>query len=79
MYWVYVLINHTAGNRYIGQTNNLKRRLEEHNGTNQNPHRFTSKYPGTWELLYSESYLTRAEAMSKEKWFFMIKTKATDD
>ncbi|MBN2210394.1 MAG: GIY-YIG nuclease family protein [Sedimentisphaerales bacterium] len=32
MFWVYILINRTAGKRYVGQTDDLDRRLEEHNG-----------------------------------------------
>ncbi len=30
-FWIYVLESIKNGERYIGYTNNLKRRLEEHN------------------------------------------------
>jgi putative endonuclease len=68
MFWVYVLFNRTADKRYTGQTSDLKRRIAEHNGENENPHRFTSKYPGKWELIYSEKLSTRSEAMIREAW-----------
>ena len=67
MYWVYVIINKEAAKRYIGQTDNLDRRLAEHNGQNKNKHRFTSKYPGKWEILYTETYQTRSKAVIREK------------
>lgn len=31
VYWVYVLVNHQARKRYVGQTADLDRRLSEHN------------------------------------------------
>jgi putative endonuclease len=68
MFWVYVLVNRNAGKHYIGQTNDLTRRLSEHNGQSENPLRFTRKYAGKWELVYSEKYPTRSEAMKREKW-----------
>ncbi len=67
MFWVYVIINKEAGKRYIGQTDNLERRIAEHNGLSQNKHRYTSKYPGKWELLHKELFDTRSEAMNREK------------
>jgi len=68
MYWVYVLVNKQVGKRYIGHTSDLQRRLNEHNGSSENNKRFTGKGLGQWELVYSEEYETRSEAMKKEKW-----------
>jgi putative endonuclease len=68
LFWVYVLINKTAGKRYTGQTSDLTRRLTEHNGESENKHRFTSRYPGNWELVHTEQYSSRSEAMNREKW-----------
>ncbi len=65
MYWVYVLEN-SYGRFYVGQTNDLERRLNEHN----NPKNASSKYTpksGPWKLVYKEEYLTRSEAMVREK------------
>jgi putative endonuclease len=68
MFWVYVLINRTAGKRYIGQTDDLDRRLIEHNGQSENSRRYTGKYQGKWELVYSEQHPSRSEAMKRERW-----------
>jgi putative endonuclease len=68
MFYVYVLKNKQAGKRYIGQTNDLNRRIAEHNGKGTNPKCYTRKFPGLWQLIYSEEYPTRSEAMKREKW-----------
>jgi len=67
-YFVYVLLNDTAGRRYVGQTDDLTRRLAEHNGLSENPRRYTSKYAGTWRIIHSEELATRSEAMRRERW-----------
>ena len=67
-FWAYVLINRQAHKRYVGHTDDLERRLDQHNGSSDNPRRFTRRYPGQWELLYSEEFQTRSEAIKREKW-----------
>ncbi len=63
MYVVYVIRSKSNNRKYIGQTNNLDRRIDEHN---TRKHRFTSG-KGPWELVYQESFATRTEAMRREK------------
>jgi len=65
MFFVYVLFNRDKNNIYIGQTNNLERRLEEHNSKLGN--HFTAKFDGMWTLIYKEELITRNEALSREK------------
>ena len=62
MYFVYVLRN-PEGRRYVGQTEDLKRRLMDH----QTGLGHYTKNRGPWELVYSEEYETRSEAMNREK------------
>jgi len=62
MFYVYVLKN-GKGRLYVGHTNNLERRITEHN-TGLSPY---TKNRGPWELAYSESFDTRGEAMKREK------------
>jgi putative endonuclease len=62
---VYVLRSRKDGKLYIGLTNNLDRRIDEHN---------SGKVPSTkgrrpLELVYFESYRDRKEASEKEKHF----------
>ena len=63
-YFVYIL--RTSSNTlYIGQTNNLKRRLEEHRKDKTKSAKYM-RYFLSFKLVYSEKYLTRKEAMQRE-------------
>lgn len=63
MYTVYVLENDT-GKHYIGFTSNLEQRLISHNQTGCG---YTSKYR-PWKLIHRETYVTKHEAMFREKY-----------
>lgn len=63
-YWVYILASHKHGTLYIGVTNDLARRLAEHQ-TNQN-NGFTSRY-GVKTLVYFESCYSAEDAILREK------------
>lgn len=65
MYYVYVLESDKDSRHYIGHTNNLERRILEHN-TNRNRKKYTSSR-GPWQLLFYEAFATRAEAMKRER------------
>ena len=71
-YHVYVLWNAAAQRRYIGQTDDLPRRLALHNGELAVQHpsarRFTAKFPGPWVLIHTEERSSRADAMRRERW-----------
>lgn len=54
MYYVYVLKNRVEGQIYIGYTEDLRRRLQQHK--NKNP-----------ELIYYEAYKSRSDARKREK------------
>jgi putative endonuclease len=61
-YWIYVLkLNN--GRKYIGQTNNLERRLMEHQ-LGRSP--YTRKHK-IKKLIYSEICNSRSDAIIKEK------------
>lgn len=63
MYYVYVIKSLTHNNRYVGSTDNINKRLNEHN---LGKSRYTSgRRP--WQLIYKEEYSTRGEAMEREK------------
>ena len=65
MYSVYVIRNQ-QGVFYKGQTSDLPKRMQEHNNPDGSFKSFT-KNKGPWELIYSEEYSTRSEAMLREK------------
>ena len=61
MYYVYYLVNE-AGESYVGYTNDLKRRLGEHNaGENK------STKGHIWRLVYYEAYLCETDAQRRER------------
>ena len=63
MFYVYILKSEKDNSFYIGQTNDLDKRLNSHN---QGLSRYTSrKLP--WVLVYSEEYKTRKEALGRER------------
>ena len=55
MYYVYSLRNKKTKELYYGYTNNLERRINEHD-KNQN-----------WELIYYEAYKSEIDARTREK------------
>ena len=62
MRYVYILKSLTNGRLYTGSTNNLKRRLVEHN-TGQSKY---TKLTRPFKLIYNEEYKTRLEARRRE-------------
>ncbi|MBM3186049.1 MAG: GIY-YIG nuclease family protein [Bacteroidetes bacterium] len=64
-YYSYVLRSQKNGILYKGSTENLENRINYHN---QGKVRFTSKY-APWELVLSEEFNTRSEALNREKWY----------
>ena len=63
MYWVYAIKNLNHDWIYVGLTNNLTRRLQEHNrGKN-----LSTKHYAPFELIYSEQKENRVLAREKEK------------
>ncbi|HEV2972961.1 MAG TPA: GIY-YIG nuclease family protein [Pirellulales bacterium] len=67
-FFVYVLVSESTGGRYIGQTNDVARRLERHNSADRFGKRFTAKDAGPWKLVYTEEFASRKEAMARERW-----------
>ena len=64
MYFVYILFSISSGKTYVGFTNNIERRLQEHNFTESTG--FTLRYR-PWTLIRTEEYATKQEAMKREK------------
>jgi len=62
MYYVYVLKSVKIGELYIGQTNDLKRRLVEHN----NGKNVSTKHKAPFQLVYYEAYKAQADAKHRE-------------
>ena len=63
MYYVYILKSISTGKLYKGFTNDLKRRVREHNYGNS---QFTS-CNGPWKLIYCEIFTNKTDALREEK------------
>ncbi|WP_300027949.1 GIY-YIG nuclease family protein [uncultured Maribacter sp.] len=65
MFYVYILRSEVDGRLYKGMTNNLQKRIEEHNsGKNK-----STKGCLPWILVYNEEFETRIEARARENFF----------
>lgn len=63
-YTVYILRT-SANTLYIGQTNNLDKRIKEHQNKTSKSAKYI-KYFQSFQLVYSDEYPTRLEAMRRE-------------
>ena len=64
MFYVYVIESVKSNDLYVGFTNDLKRRLTEHNqGLN-----VSTKFGKPWRLIHYEAYLNEQDAMRREKY-----------
>ena len=61
MFYVYILVSNKNDN-YIGLTSDLRRRFEEHNQG-----KVKSTKGKTWQLVYYESYLSKKDAIRRER------------
>ncbi len=62
MFFAYILYSRSIDRYYIGHTSNLEIRLQNHLLGST---RFTSQ-TNDWELIYSEEFPTKGEAMKRE-------------
>ena len=67
MFYVYILQSISTGRFYIGHTNNLERRVAEHNNPAIKNSLTTKSFAGPWKIVYAEQFETRSEAMAREK------------
>jgi putative endonuclease len=65
-YYVYITTNPTRTVLYIGVTNNLARRMEEHRTNRNHKLKFAGKY-FCYNLFYYEEFHDIRDAISREK------------
>lgn len=63
MFIVYILKNSSTGRHYIGSTNDLLRRISEHNRGQTK----STKQKGVWVIIYKEELDNSIEAKRREK------------
>ncbi|MEK7181432.1 MAG: GIY-YIG nuclease family protein [Patescibacteria group bacterium] len=67
MFFVYAIYNSERHRVYIGQTEDLNRRIKEHNDSKNSRHTYTRRFAGEWVLIYKEIVETRGEAIRREE------------
>ena len=64
-YYVYILKSRKIEKHYIGYTNNLERRITEHNSGKS---KFTRGYI-PWDVVYFEECESQEETIKREKYY----------
>ena len=69
MYNLYLLKNTENNRTYVGITNNLKRRIRQHNGDIKGGAKYTDRFKGNgiWKLILYVDNLTKSKALSYER------------
>ncbi len=71
MFTLYILYSEKLDRFYVGYTNDLDRRMSEHNRPKK---KFTDKgIP--WKVVYTETYSSRKEARSREMFIKRMKSR----
>ncbi|MDQ3545567.1 MAG: GIY-YIG nuclease family protein [Verrucomicrobiota bacterium] len=65
LFHVYVLRSMKTGRRYVGSCEDVPERLRRHNAG----HSKATRHAVPWVILHSESFVDRAAAMKKERYF----------
>ena len=63
MYFVYILKSLRIKRHYVGHTDNLRKRLKQHNAGMTK----STKAYIPWKIIYTEEFKTRTEAIQREK------------
>ena len=72
-YYVYVLLSKLDDKFYIGFTEDLRKRLQEHNDGKS----FATKCRRPFELIFYEAYRNKYDALRREKYFKSTKGKTS--
>jgi putative endonuclease len=64
---VYILRSESISGYYVGHTDDLSRRILQHNDPAYHGSKHTKRNKGPWVCVYTERYDTRASAMKREK------------
>ena len=67
MFWVYILQSGTSGRYYCGSTDNVERRVRQHNDPEYQGCKTTKRFAGPWEVVWTECHESRSAAMIRER------------
>jgi putative endonuclease len=64
VYFTYILISKNSNKTYVGHTDNLNRRLIDHN---HGKSKFSNMYK-PWSIIYKEGFGTLGESIARERY-----------
>lgn len=67
MYYLYIIRSNTDGKFYTGSTNDIDKRLKEHNGHRASTRSIVNR--SNFELVYVEECRTRIDSRLREKFW----------
>jgi putative endonuclease len=73
MFYAYILVSFSTEKIYIGHTENLERRLEEHNSLGKKSS--STRKRGPWKVIFKKEFENRTDAMKFEKYLKSLKNK----
>jgi putative endonuclease len=65
MPFILYILRTSSNTLYIGQTNNLEKRLKEHRSKTSKSAKYMKRFD-SFELAYTEEYMTRKEVMQNQ-------------
>jgi len=66
-YWTYIIQSQTTQRWYCGSTNNLDRRIQQHNDPENHNTKTTKRFKGLWVLIWTKGHVSRSDAMVLER------------
>ena len=72
MYYLYILYSQSARKYYVGSSNDISRRLLEHNDVESS--HYTKRHQ-PWKLVYAEKYVSKTFAIQRERYIKRMKSK----
>ena len=66
-YWVYIIESQATGRYYCGYSNNVERRLSQHNNPEYHGSRTTKIFQGPWNIIWTQECSSQGEAVVLER------------
>jgi len=66
-YWVYIIQSQSTAKYYCGYSENVERRLRQHNDPGYRGSRTTKVFQGPWGIIWTKKCADRSEAVILER------------
>jgi len=63
LFYTYIIYSESLQRHYVGSTEDVEKRLQQHNAKKSK----STRGGVPWKLIHTETFLTRAEAMARER------------